>query len=311
MAVDLHVHSIFSTGAHDWADDIFRTARQRGLKAVCLTEHDTLDGLPLALEAARKHKVETMPGIEFFTDISAMGGRSIHVLGYLFDPESEPLLTLMRRLAERDERDAKRILAELRRMGVPVARKDLLQTQRDLFPEAVGRGVQGTHDPMGLVRTTARRMCRQYGWDGESVRELMRRTIPSTPLAEVLRVIHAAGGIALWAHPVSFEAAQDGRILQYGLDGFRHGPRYPTLQALMAAFREQAGTFFDLGLDGFEAITRKHPTPVIRALRAFGAKSGRPYSGGGDCHAAVAVGRTRVPNTVFTGLRRYRDRMFG
>ena len=77
-AVDLHVHSDKSDGSMSPAA-LTAYAAQKGLRAYALTDHDTVDGLVEAMEAARQFPdLEVIPGIELSTEYK---GRDIHIVG--------------------------------------------------------------------------------------------------------------------------------------------------------------------------------------------------------------------------------------
>ncbi len=62
--IDLHTHSYCSDGTFS-PEGIVLLAKKEGFSAVALTDHDTIDGIALFMEAGAKHGVETVPGVEF------------------------------------------------------------------------------------------------------------------------------------------------------------------------------------------------------------------------------------------------------
>ena len=85
--VDLHTHSSASDGT-DSPRELVAHARELGLRAIALTDHDTVDGVKEALAAGEEYGVEVLPGIEISADYLDTGA---HVLGYLVDPDSPAL----------------------------------------------------------------------------------------------------------------------------------------------------------------------------------------------------------------------------
>ncbi|NNL98656.1 MAG: PHP domain-containing protein, partial [Acidimicrobiia bacterium] len=61
VAVDLHTHSTYSDGSETPAE-LIATAKRARLEAIALTDHDNLDGIPEAMEAAAHHDIELIPG---------------------------------------------------------------------------------------------------------------------------------------------------------------------------------------------------------------------------------------------------------
>jgi predicted metal-dependent phosphoesterase TrpH len=114
--VDLHVHSTASDGSFPPAA-VVRLAREGGLRAIALTDHDTIDGIDEALRAGRELGVEVIPGVEIS---AAFGGESMHILGYFLDYRSgrldERLAVLKQARASRNPK----IIAKLNARGIPI-----------------------------------------------------------------------------------------------------------------------------------------------------------------------------------------------
>lgn len=215
--VDLHSHSHWSDGEHS-PQELARLAREAGLAAMALTDHDCLDGFAAFRAAADGFLA--VPGVE----VSAREeGADIHVLGLFVDPDHAGLRARLEDLAhERSERmDA--MLDRLRKAGIGIARADVL-----------AHSPQGTlgrpHLAMALVGLGAAR----------SVDDAFRRYLrPRTPgyvaksgpsPAQAIAWIHEAGGAAVLAHPGLCRSLD--QVVAYaeaGLDGLevwhpKHGP---------------------------------------------------------------------------------------
>ena len=80
---DTHVHSTASDGVFS-PSKLVVSAQKRGLLGMALTDHDTVDGLPEAAEAARDLDYSFIPGIEISADYYE---HDVHILGYWFDSE--------------------------------------------------------------------------------------------------------------------------------------------------------------------------------------------------------------------------------
>ncbi|MBR4993813.1 MAG: PHP domain-containing protein, partial [Lachnospiraceae bacterium] len=83
--IDLHVHSTYSDGTYT-VEELVDYAVNKGLSAIALTDHDTIDGLDEIIDYAKDKPVEVIPGIEFSTEYE---GKDIHILGYFFDYSDE------------------------------------------------------------------------------------------------------------------------------------------------------------------------------------------------------------------------------
>ena len=86
--IDLHVHSNASDGTLSPAA-VVALAAEKGLAAIALTDHDTIAGIPQAIDAARGLPIEIIPGIELSCHYE---GEEIHVLGLYVNPEDPAFL---------------------------------------------------------------------------------------------------------------------------------------------------------------------------------------------------------------------------
>ncbi len=86
--IDLHCHSYYSDGTFS-PEGLVIEAKQRGLYALALTDHDTIDGLELFQQAGQKYDLETITGIEFAVQYNRFQLQEIHIVGLGFSPSSE------------------------------------------------------------------------------------------------------------------------------------------------------------------------------------------------------------------------------
>ena len=194
--IDLHVHTTASDGTM-CPRDVVSLAAMQGLKAIALTDHDTMDGLAEAGEAGELLGVTIVPGIELSTDYQ---GREVHLLGYFLDPEAEKLRDYMAWVQiSRRTRNAK-IVEKLQKKGFDI-------TLEQLETENPGAVLGRPHIAARLVALGAvdsvKEAFRRYLGEGRSC--YVRREY--IPLADGVRLIRDCGGVAVLAHP-----------LQYGFD---------------------------------------------------------------------------------------------
>ncbi|MBD3640055.1 MAG: PHP domain-containing protein [Marinobacter sp.] len=190
MCIDLHCHSTASDGALAPADLVARAA-DKGVTHLALTDHDTLNGLFEAKEAALESGITLVSGIE----LSCLWkGRTIHVVGLDFD-QDDPAFTgrVDQQTANRRARAAM-IAERLHRLRVP----DLLERAT----EKAGGDVPGRPHfaevliEAGVVRNAAQAFKRYLGAGKAGD---VRAYWPELP--EVVQWITEAGGIAVLAHP--------------------------------------------------------------------------------------------------------------
>lgn len=134
---DLHTHSQASDGMQPPADNV-KLAKQKGLSAVALTDHDTVAGVAEAQQAGKEYDIDVVAGVEIST---RAGGKDIHVLGYYVNTEDEQFLQRLRGLREaRDERNHL-IIGKLQELGLDISWQEVLdELGRPLEPdESIGR----------------------------------------------------------------------------------------------------------------------------------------------------------------------------
>ncbi|MDA3847683.1 MAG: PHP domain-containing protein [Vallitaleaceae bacterium] len=124
--IDLHVHSYISDGS-DRPADIISKAKELGISAIALTDHDTIDGLEEADEAAKKVGITLIKGIELSVDYG--NGRLLHILGLGIEPKN-PVFSRIYTKYKTDRHNALPIVIEqLQKKGFPVVWEELLEFQ--------------------------------------------------------------------------------------------------------------------------------------------------------------------------------------
>ncbi|MTI95075.1 MAG: PHP domain-containing protein [Firmicutes bacterium] len=111
---DLHVHSRYSDGSETPAELAAR-ANRNGLRALALTDHDMVTGIPELIARAQHIDLEIVPGVEISTDVD---GKRIHILGYYIDTTSPELLDLLTYIGELRTENTRLIFENLRELGM-------------------------------------------------------------------------------------------------------------------------------------------------------------------------------------------------
>jgi predicted metal-dependent phosphoesterase TrpH len=257
---DLHVHTWHSDGA-DSPEQVVARAAGLGVRALAITDHDTVSALAETRALCKLYGIEFLAG----TEISAsFRGGEVHVVGLGIDPESSVLADgLAAQLAARHERIL-RILEKLSRRGISMNLEDLCAGLPGMAPGRMH--VAAALCERGHARTV------QEGFD-----RYLNPGRPAyvakkmVPVLEALSWIHAAGGLAFLAHP------RVGQTVRRRLD------------ALLA-----------LPFDGLEAYHSRHTPGDVTALAGLAETRGLLVAGGSDCHGAIKgagpdMGRVRLP----------------
>ena len=244
--IDLHLHTTASDGALAPAD-LVRRAAAAGLTTISVTDHDTVAGISEAAAAARGLGLTCIPGIEI---TAVEEERDIHVLGYFFDPEAPGLNRFLKAQRADRVRRVREMCDRLAAAGFDVRSDAALSAPLDASERSIGRPAIAD----ALVRA---RMARDRD---DAFERLIGRGGPAyvprrgVPVAEVVQIIAAAGGIASLAHPV--------------LSGVDH---------LVPAWARS-------GLAALEARHSDHVPAVEAGYRAMAAALSLAVSGGSDFH---------------------------
>lgn len=186
---DLHLHTRYSDGSWTPAE-LVQKARQLGFAAVAVTDHDTLDAIPEALQDAG---IEVIPGVEITCRVDAT---EVHMLGYLpgdswKNPALHAVLDHSRHV--REKRIGK-IVARLNELGVPM-------TEQEVFACSDCGTIGRPHVAMALQRRGV------VASSEEAFERFLKRGKPGfveryrMTAAEAIGHIKRAGGIAALAHP--------------------------------------------------------------------------------------------------------------
>lgn len=247
MIVDLHTHSTASDGQYAPAE-LVRRAKDRGIQVLALTDHDSLEGLPEALDAGAALGLTVLRGVELGTKEY----RNLHILGYGFSAAAPVLGDLCARMKRgRDERKF-RIADYLREKGVPVPLEEV--------EEIAGGGIIARpHFAQAMVRRGYVQN-NQEAFDRYLDTEDYARIERIKPAArECIETIRAAGGRAALAHPYQVRL-EDG--------------------ALEALVRELAG----YGLEALECFYPRHTEAQTAFYLRLANTYGLRVTGGSDFH---------------------------
>ncbi len=265
--VDLHTHTIFSDGLFTPEEVIVR-ASQLGFAAVAITDHDSVDGIERALQAARSRRIEVVPGAEFSCNVN---GTDVHILGYYFDYRRSEVQEFFARVRQRRLERAEKMVQKLAELGVVVS----FSRVRELAGAgAVGRPhLAQAMVEAGAVANLSEAFERYIGYHAPAYIPKMRLTP-----AQVVDFIHKNGGLAVVAHPAT-----------YGNDDLL----YPVIAA---------------GVDGIEVWHPEHNDRAVAHYLEIATKNRLLVTGGSDCHGGrklgkIYLGDVRLPYKYLAALK--------
>jgi 3',5'-nucleoside bisphosphate phosphatase len=256
---DLQAHSVHSDGSLPAAEVVERAAAA-GVELFALTDHDTVDGVPEAQAKARELGLRFSPAAE----LSAVHGghEDLHILGYELDVADRDLVAILEDYRGDRARRIEAMADRLRALGFELDDAPLV-ARRD-----AGKPIGRPHlaDAVLAHPGNAQRLADEgiHGRDElfppylvPGAKAYVARSRPT--VAGAIEVIHAAGGVAVWAHPFWDVDAPDEAIA--------------TLETFVAA-----------GLDGVECFYVTHTEAQTRLLHDVATRHGLLTTGSTDFH---------------------------
>jgi predicted metal-dependent phosphoesterase TrpH len=242
---DLHLHTVYSDSTYT-PEALIRRAAGAGIDVIAVTDHDTVNGIAPAVEAAEQYNIEVIPAIELTAELN---GLEIHVLGYFIDFLNEEFLETLKVLKEVRVQRVYKIIEKLKGLGVSLEVDTVLRMCHERG--SVGR----LHIARALVEAG---YCRHTG---EAFEKYIGDKGPAYVCgfrfkpAEVIRMIrNTAGGCCVLAHPYSLHKDE-------------------LIPALV-----------DEGIQGLEVYYPEHNASMTEHYKSMAEKYGLLVTGGSDCH---------------------------
>jgi predicted metal-dependent phosphoesterase TrpH len=271
--IDLHTHSTASDGT-DLPPELVAKAAAAGLTVLGLTDHDTTAGWDEA-RAALRGGMTLVTGTEFSCAYAGPDGEtiSLHLLGYLFDPDDGRLRAELSRLRASRFGRGRAIVANLAADGVPI-------TWNQVARMAAGGPVGRPHIARVLVANGA----------VPSVDEAFQRLLSASSkyhvakadadVFDVIALVRAARGVSVFAHPLA-----------------RHRGAVVGEDVIAAMARA--------GLHGIEVDHPDHAPPDRTRLAALADELGLVATGSSDYHGtnrAIRLGMCTTTRTAYEQL---------
>lgn len=281
--IDLHVHSNISDGTLS-PSQVVDLAVNAGLKAIALTDHDTIHGIPEALAQAKRYQQEgvnftLIPGVELSVGYKK---KDVHILGLFIDYHNEAFLSLLHNMVnEREERN--------RKMVANFQKADIAITMEELKEESLDAVITRAHFAKLLVRkgyvSSTKEAFEKY-LDEEGPYYVNRRYI--TP-EQAVEAILQANGVPILAHPMLYELPEE------------------ELEQLVSRLKGH-------GLQGIETIYSTYSPLEEQKVRDLAVKYQLKITGGSDFHGevkpdiSIGVGRGNlvIPDEL---LEQFTDKM--
>jgi predicted metal-dependent phosphoesterase TrpH len=282
--IDLHTHSNASDGTLP-PEEVVRLAKERGLRAIALTDHDTIDGLAEAEAAGKQAGLEVIPGVE----ISARHpGGSMHILGYFLEYEDRLLAERLEVLKQARKDRNPQIIAKLNGLGIPMTMETVERIS--------GRGQMGRPHIAralyegGYVRNIQEAFDIFLGNQGKAYVSKFR-----FPPEEAIEMIREAKGVPVLSHPFTLNLRNSEDL------------------------RERLQELKGLGLAGIEVYYPEHSPEQEALYLSLARELGLLITGGSDFHGdnkpEVELGRIKCQKKLtydlVEALKAWRQREYG
>jgi predicted metal-dependent phosphoesterase TrpH len=261
--IDLHIHTTVSDGTLS-PSEVVRHAKEKGLKAIAITDHDTVEGNREALEEGKKVGLDVLTGVEI--SVGCPYG-TMHLLGYCIDIDSSFLKERLEFLQKvRSERNLK-ILDKLKGLGIGIDFSDVLQM-------AGGEQVGRPHFAKAMLKKG------YANTNQDAFDRFLKKGAPAYvdrfrfEPQEAIGIILKCGGIPVLAHPFTLGDLKPKELEDFVVE------------------------LISLGLKGIEVFYPEHTDRQIAGYRYLAEKHGILITGGSDFHG---YGKPNVDIGIYNG----------
>ncbi len=278
--IDLHVHTTASDGTMS-PEQVVKLAKQIGLKAIAITDHDTTKGLKEAALAGDKYNIEVIPGCELSVEYPK---GQMHIVGLFLPIKPKHLNSELEYLRNKRHSRNKDIIKKLNQAGVNISYEDVLDI---VEPGAsVGRPhIARVLVKKGVVKDIKEAFSRYIGPDGIAY-------VPKTKFTpqKAISILKKEGAIVILAHPFSLNLDFD-------------------------ELRQEIKNLKLMGLDGMEVYYSEHNPYQIQGYLKLCNEMDLLVSGGSDFHGTVkkdislgtGKGNLKIPYILLDTMKKYRQ----
>lgn len=273
---DLHMHTVASDGTCSVAQRV-KQARERGLAAIAITDHDAISG-DLDARVADHGDLELITGVEVRADVR---DTKVELLGYYVDPDDDRFADLLARVRDYRRDRNRRIVDRLHEVtSFDRSYEDVRATADGILgrPHIADALVEA-----GIVDSVGAAFDRYLGADGEAFVPMER-----VPATELLDALHGAGGVASLAHP--------GRV------------RADDVEPLVADLAAEGLDAIEVPYPYSEAPSEGYADVGVEDAAALADAHDLLWTGGSDCHGPGSgkfrIGEVRVSRERLDAVRK-------
>ena len=280
---DLHLHTVYSDGEYT-PESIVRRAVSENLRAIAVTDHDTVEGVGPVMQSA-KENLEIIPGIEMSAEVISQNqshgkennmSEELHIVGLFIDYKQPNFLKILKGLSlERKDR-VNDMLKKLKQMGMPITMQEIEKFKKK---DVIGRlHLAQAMVEKGYVKNTNEAFDKFIGDDKPAYANRNRFSSK-----KAISLIKESGGIPIIAHPHLLK--NDNVIPQ----------------------------LVEEGIEGIEVYFVGHGINPSSKYLEMVKKYNLLISGGSDCHGIakekIFLGKVKVPYQAVEEMKRWKEKM--
>jgi len=272
--IDMHAHTTASDGSMTPTELVIH-AKEVGLSAIAITDHDTMEGIHEAKEAGLKQEVEIICGVEIGVEFQP----EMHILGYFLNGGYDKLQPLLDRLRDNRENRNPKIIKKLNELGFDIKYEEVVR-------EAKGTIVARPHFAKVLMEkgyvNSLGEAFEKYLAAGKPAYVKKDKLTPLQGIAEIRK----SGGLPVLAHPMYLNM------------------EFSQMDNLMTSMKNQ-------GLAGVEVYYSQQDEEKTSGFELLARKNGLCMTGGSDFHGkfkpnvklGLTYGERRIPYELLEKLR--------
>jgi len=283
--VDLHLHTNASDGELS-PEGLVDSAISRGLKAMAITDHDTVDGIRTALDYSADKDIEVIPGIEISCKEREHGFDEVHVLGLFIDFRDKSLLEMTQRIKQNRIEQKRQIIKKLNGLGFDIDFSEVKDSVKFSFgrPHIAAVLLKNYPDRFSSVQDVFDRYLKVGKPAYIEIKEITR-------IVDAIKIIKKSKGIPILAHPGVYKPEDSLELIDYflGLGGEGIETYYP--------------------YDKVYSISPEASKKKIDFYNKVAKEKNLLVSGGSDYHGSIRptnLGEIEIPYSVVEKLKEKR-----
>ena len=283
---DLHSHTTASDGTFSYKA-LIDEAVKSGLRALAITDHDTVSALKPAIEYGGEKGIEIVPGIEFSCEEKSLGFDEVHILGLFIDFRNKDLIRLTNRIKESRIKQKKEMIKKLNSLGLDINFDEAIKLVGYSFgrPHIAQILVKRYHEKFKSVQDVF------DGYIGIGKPAYVERK-DKIRIKTAIDIIKKTGGISCIAHPCLYKDTDVIGIVKLfkKFGGHAIEAHYP----------------YNINIKSEKGITKRESDRKNNFVRKLAKENGMLEAGGSDFHGSirkVKIGDCRLPENLFKKLK--------